>query len=74
MMHLPFAGITLFRFYGCDLSLVPGTKHPGITTKEMAVCSIYLLQYKCATQGKEYTCTIDWPITKNNFFLANTAK
>lgn len=29
--HLPFAGITLFRFNGCDLSLpeISG-KHPGI--------------------------------------------
>jgi hypothetical protein len=27
--HLPFAGITLFRFYGCDLSLQL-RKHPGI--------------------------------------------
>jgi len=26
-VHLPFAGITLFRFYGFDLSLY-GIKHP----------------------------------------------
>jgi len=29
--HLPFAGITLFRFNGCDLSLSGLLeKHPGI--------------------------------------------
>lgn len=27
--HLPFAGITLFRFNGCNLSLACA-KHPGI--------------------------------------------
>jgi hypothetical protein len=34
-VRLPFAGITLFRFYGCDLSLtmlraLQLVKHPGI--------------------------------------------
>jgi hypothetical protein len=45
-VHLPFAGITLFRFYGCNLSLqIPDMvrKHPGKTVKLIEFCQTVLL-------------------------------
>lgn len=41
-VHLPFAGITLFRFNGCNLSLSVSEKHPGITVINLTVLSAKL--------------------------------